>query len=142
MPDQTNQDAAREYLALARKLKRVECEAREKAIRNRNRIAGLQIEPATSVEDDAEAREPGDTNWSDYGFDVHPHVTLTSVSVLLIFILVTLMLREDAAQFFKAVLHLTTSKAGWFLVLVSNIFIIAALWFGLGKFGRIRIGGK
>ena len=41
----TNEASAREHLALARKLKRVEREAREEAIRNRDRIAGLQLEP-------------------------------------------------------------------------------------------------
>ena len=138
----TNEASAREHLALARKLKRVEREAREEAIRNRDRIAGLQLEPTASVEDDAEEREPGDTNWSGYGFDVHPQVTLVSVAILVIFILATLMFKEDASYFFKATLALVTAKAGWFLILVTNIFILAALYFGLGKFGRIRIGGK
>ncbi|MCP5146924.1 MAG: BCCT family transporter [Pseudomonadales bacterium] len=138
----TNEASAREHLALARKLKRVEREAREEAIRNRDRIAGLQLEPTASVEDDAEEREPGDTNWSGYGFDVHPQVTLVSVAILVIFILATLMFKEDASHFFKATLALVTAKAGWFLILVTNIFILAALYFGLGKFGRIRIGGK
>jgi choline/glycine/proline betaine transport protein len=35
-----------------------------------------------------------------------------------------------------------TAKTGWFLILVTNVFIIAALYFALGKFGKIRIGGK
>ena len=138
----TDEASAREHLALARKLKRVEREAREAAIRNRDRIAGLQIEPTASVEDDAGEREPGDTNWSGYGFDVHPHVTLISVAILIVFILATLMFKDDASDFFKATLALVTAKAGWFLILVTNIFIVAALYFGLGKFGRIRIGGK
>jgi choline/carnitine/betaine transport len=133
---------AREHLALAEKLKRVEKEARKEAIHNRDRIAGLQVEPTASVEDDADSREPGDTNWTGYGFDVHPHVTLSSVAILIVFILLTLMFKEDASELFKAALAEITGKAGWFLILVSNIFIIAALYFALGKFGQIRIGGK
>lgn len=138
----TDEVSAREHLALARKLKRVELEAREEAIHNRDQIAGLQLEPTASVEDDAREREPGDTNWSGYGFDVHPHVTLVSVGILIVFILATLMFKDDASHFFKAALALITGKAGWFLILVTNIFIIAALYFGLGRFGRIRIGGN
>ncbi|MCB1854273.1 MAG: BCCT family transporter, partial [Halieaceae bacterium] len=92
--------------------------------------------------DDAGEREPGDNNWSGFGFDVHPHVTLVSVAILIIFILATLMFKDDASEFFKATLALVTAKAGWFMILVVNVFIIAALYFGLGKFGRIRIGGK
>ena len=138
----TDEAYAREHLVLARKLKRVEREAREEAIRNRERIAGLQLEPTASMEDDAGEREPGDNNWSGFGFDVHPHVTLVSVAILIIFILATLMFKDDASEFFKATLALVTAKAGWFMILVVNVFIIAALYFGLGKFGRIRIGGK
>ncbi|MCB1701069.1 MAG: BCCT family transporter [Halioglobus sp.] len=133
---------AREHLALARKFKQVEREAREKAIRNRDRIAGLQLEPTASVEDDAEEREPGDTNWTGYGFDVHPHVTVISVTILVVFILTTLMFKDDASEIFKAALGFITATAGWFLILVANIFIIAAMYFALGKFGEIRIGGK
>jgi choline/glycine/proline betaine transport protein len=65
-----------------------------------------------------------------------------SVTILVVFILMTLMFKEDASELFKAVLATVTSTAGWFLILVTNIFIIAALYFALGKFGEIRIGGK
>lgn len=138
----TDKATAREHLALARKLKQVEREAREQAVRNRGRIAGLQIKPTASVEDDAEEREPGDSNWAGYGFDVHPQVTVVSVAILLVFILLTLMFKQDASELFKAVLAAITSTAGWFLILVANIFIVAALYFALGKFGEIRLGGK
>jgi choline/carnitine/betaine transport len=133
---------AREHLALAKKLKRVEKEARKQAIYNRDQIAGLQVAPTASVEDDADSREPGDGNWTGHGFDVHPHVTLVSVGILIAFILLTLMFKDDASEVFKVVLAEVTGKAGWFLILVTNIFIIAALYFALGKFGQIRIGGK
>jgi len=138
----TDEATASQHLALARKYKEVEREAREKAVRNRGRIAGLQVEPTATVEDDAAAREPGDTNWSGYGFDVHPHVTLVSVSILIVFILLTLMFKDDASALFKAALAAITSTAGWFLILVTNIFILAALYFALGRFGGIRLGGK
>ncbi len=82
----TDELTAREHLALAKKLKRVEKEARKEAINNRDRIAGLQVEPTASVEDDADNREPGDTNWTGYGFDVHPHVTISSIAILTVFI--------------------------------------------------------
>jgi choline/glycine/proline betaine transport protein len=138
----TDEATAREHLALARKLKKVEKEARERAVRQRDRFEGLQIEPTASVEDDAEEREPGDSNWSGYGFDIHPHVTLISVSILLVFIFMTLMFKENASEIFKAGLDFITNTAGWFLILASNIFIVAALYFAMGKFGQIRLGGK
>jgi choline/glycine/proline betaine transport protein len=138
----TDEATAKAQQLLARKLQRVEHEAREKAIRNRDKIAGLQLQPTASVEDDGQQREPGDTNWSGYGFDIHPQVTVASVSILVIFILLTLMFKEDASHLFKAALHIITGKAGWFLILATNVFILAALYFALGRFGRIRLGGK
>jgi choline/glycine/proline betaine transport protein len=138
----THEQSAREKKALAEKLKRIEREARRKAIRERDRFIGLQIRPTASFEDDAEGREPGDTNWTGYGFDVHPHVTFLSASILVLFIVLTLMFKQDASELFKAALSGITSTTGWFMILVSNLFIIAALYFALSKFGRIRIGGN
>ena len=137
----THEQSAREKKALAEKLKRVEREARRKAIRERDRFIGLQIRPTASYEDDAEGREPGDTNWTGFGFDVHPHVTFLSASILVLFIVLTLMFKQDASELFKAALSGITSTTGWFMILVSNLFIIAALYFALSKFGKIRIGG-
>ena len=138
----THEQSAREKKALAEKLKRVEREARRKAIRERDRFIGLQIRPTASFEDDAEGREPGDTNWTGYGFDVHPHVTFLSAGILVLFIVLTLMFKQDASELFKAALSGITRTTGWFMILVSNLFIIAALYFALSKFGRIRIGGN
>ncbi|MEJ2323000.1 MAG: BCCT family transporter, partial [Gammaproteobacteria bacterium] len=131
--------AKREF---AEKLKRVEEEARRKAIRDRQIFRGLQIAPTASFEDDAPGRRPGDTNWTGFGFDIHPHVTFVSAIVLIIFILLTLMFKEDASAFFNSAMEVITTTTGWFLILVANIFILAAIYFAFSKFGRIRIGGR
>jgi len=137
----TNEQSAREKKALAEKLKRVEKETRNKAIRERDRFIGLQIRPTASFEDDAEEREPGDRNWVGFGFDVHPHVTFVSTAILIVFILLTLMFKGEAGELFKTALSSITSTMGWFMILVSNVFIIASLYFALSRFGKIRIGG-
>jgi len=141
MTHYTDERTAKEKRALAKKLKQVEREARRKAIRERDRFTGLQISPSASYEDDAPRREPGDDNWSGFGFDLHPHVTFVSSFVLIVFILLTLMWQEEAAAFFDGAMALITGTMGWFLILVSNLFILAALYFALSKFGHIRIGG-
>jgi choline/glycine/proline betaine transport protein len=138
----THEKSAREKRVLAWKLKQIERKAREKAIREREQFVGLQIAPTASFEDDAEGREPGDTNWTGFGFDVHPHVTFVSALVLIAFILLTLMFKADAEEIFKAGMAFITQKAGWFLILVANIFILACLYFAVGRFGKIRIGGN
>ncbi|NBC14001.1 MAG: BCCT family transporter [Gammaproteobacteria bacterium] len=141
MTHYTDERTAKEKRALAKKLKQVEREARRKAIRERDRFTGLQISPSASYEDDAPRREPGDDNWAGFGFDLHPHVTFVSSFVLIVFILLTLMWQEEAAAFFDGAMSLITGTMGWFLILVSNLFILAALYFALSKFGHIRIGG-
>jgi len=136
-----NEEAARER-EFAEELKRIEEEARERAIRDREPFKGLKIHPTASFEDDAEGREPGDRNLTGFGFDVHQHVTFASTAVLVAFILLTLMFNEDASAFFKAAMEIITGKTGWFLILVSNVFILAAFYFAFGRFGQIRIGGR
>jgi len=138
----THEKSAREKRAFARELKRIEEEARRKAIRDREQFKGLQIAPTASIEDDAEGREPGDENWTGYGFDVHPHVTFVSTIVLISFILLTLMFKESANELFDAAMHGITSTMGWLLVLVANVFILASVYFAFSRFGRIRIGGS
>ncbi|MGD2020364.1 MAG: BCCT family transporter [Thiohalocapsa sp.] len=141
MTHYTDERTAKEKRALAKKLKEVERQARRKAIRERDKFVGLQIRPTASYEDDAPRREPGDNNWSGFGFDLHPHVTFVSSFVLIVFILLTLMFQAEAKAFFDGAMSAITGTMGWFLILVSNLFILAALYFALSKFGHIRIGG-
>jgi choline/glycine/proline betaine transport protein len=141
MTHYVHERTAKEKRALAKKLKQVERDARRKAVRERDRLFGLQVEPTASVEDDAPRREPGDDNWSGFGFDLHPHVTFLSTFVLIVFIVLTLMFDDQATAFFDSAMSAITGTMGWFLILVVNIFILAALYFALSKFGHIRIGG-
>ncbi|MCG6942457.1 MAG: BCCT family transporter [Thiohalocapsa sp.] len=141
MTHYVHERTAKEKHVLAKKLQKVERDARRKAIRERDRLVGLQVTPTASVEDDAPRREPGDDNWSGFGFDLHPHVTFVSSFVLIVFIVLTLMFHQQADAFFDDAMSIITGTMGWFLILVVNIFILAALYFALGKFGSIRIGG-
>ncbi len=127
--------------ALADKLKRAEERARARAIRERSKFFGLQVHPTASYENDSLGREPGENNWTGLGFDIHPQVTIASSCILVLFIVLTLMFQEASAGLFSAALEFITSKGGWFLILASNLFIIAAVYFAMGRFGSIRIGG-
>jgi choline/carnitine/betaine transport len=133
---------ARAKREFAEKIKQVEQEARRRAIRDRDLFKGLQVAPSASFENDSGGRRPGDTNWTGFGFDIHPHVTFVSAFTLIVFILLTLMFQEDASAFFKGAMAGITSTTGWFLILASNIFILAALYYAFSKFGQIRIGGR
>ncbi|HID94332.1 MAG TPA: BCCT family transporter [bacterium (Candidatus Stahlbacteria)] len=127
---------------LAQKLKTAEDEAREKAIKNRDRFFGLQILPTVSIYDDHNRHVPGENNWKKYGLDIHPHVTFFAVAILVSFIVLTMMFQEESKEFFSAMLSSITGGAGWFFILSANLFVLAALYFAFSRFGTIRIGGK
>ncbi|ABR49595.1 choline/carnitine/betaine transporter [Alkaliphilus metalliredigens QYMF] len=128
--------------ALAKKLKNAEIEARKKAIKARKPFKGLQIRPTVSLFDEAGKQEPGENNWEGFGFDIHPQVTMFSVVFLAAFISLTLIFTEASEVFFDNTMTIISKNAGWFFILVANLFIIAALTFAFGKFGNIRIGGS
>ncbi|UMZ73655.1 BCCT family transporter [Natranaerofaba carboxydovora] len=128
--------------ALAKKLKKAEAEERKKAIRERNPFKGLQIRPTASLFDEAGKEEPGARNWEAYGFDIHPHVTLVSGFLLIVFIALTLFNPSQAESIFEIALDFVTRNTGWFFILTANLFIVASLYFALGKFGNIKIGGN
>ncbi|WP_028579989.1 BCCT family transporter [Desulfogranum japonicum] len=127
---------------LAAKLKKAEKKAREKAIKEREQFRGLQIRPTASFFDEAGAQEPGENNWRALGFDIHPQVTIISVLTLSIFILLTLQFKDQAAAICSQALAWTTASFGWFFILSANIFIGAAVFFAISKYGHIRIGGS
>ncbi|WPJ94017.1 BCCT family transporter [Coraliomargarita algicola] len=126
---------------LAEKLKHAEKVAREKAIKERAKFRGLQIRPTPGLFDESEQQEAGENNWSGYGFDIHPHVTFSAVFVLTVFIVITLMFKEEAAAFSTDALAWVSGSFGWFFILAANVFIAAAVYFAFSRFGRIRIGG-
>ena len=127
---------------LAGKLIKAEKNARHKAIQERERFLGLQIRPTASIYDNAEKRDPGENNWVGLGFDIHPQVTFVSTFCLVAFILLTVMFREQANEIFSATLSFVTNTFGWFLILATNVFILAAFFFAFSRFGTIRIGGN
>ncbi len=128
---------------LAEKLRKAEKAARAKAIKEREKFRGLQIRPTVTLLDgEKEEREPGDRNWSGFGFDIHPQVTGVSVLFLAVFIVLTLMFKEEAAEISGDALAWVSNLFGWFFILAANIFIIAAAVFAFSKLGRIRIGGN
>ncbi len=141
MSHEVNPKEAASKRSLARKLKQAEKAAREKAIKQREQFRGLQIRPTATFFDDADAKEPGEGNWSGFGFDIHPHVTFISVAILAIFIVVTLMFQTQAEATSSAALAWISGSFGWFFILSANIFIGAALFFAFSRFGDIRIGG-
>jgi choline/glycine/proline betaine transport protein len=98
---------------------------------------GLQMELFHPESD----REPGDTNIEGYGFDIHPVVFPVALAIIVVFVAVTILLGDQAANYYSAVRSFFEGNFGWFFLLAVNVFIITILYFALSKYGKIRIGG-
>jgi choline/glycine/proline betaine transport protein len=98
---------------------------------------GLQVELFHPDSD----RKPGDTNFQGFGFDVHPVVFPAALLIIGVFIALTLLLGDQAAEWYSAIRGFFEGNFGWFFLLSVNVFIVTILYFALGKYGSIRIGG-
>lgn len=119
-----------------------EREARRRAIEQRPKFEGLQVEPDNKYYEEIADREPGDTNIVKWGFDLHPQVTFVSAGFLVVFLTLTLLYQEPAEAFFNDTLAWIGDTFGWFYILSANIFVASILFFAFSRFGRIRIGGE
>jgi len=140
-PSTDSPQAAGAKRSLAEKLRHAEKVAREKAIKEREKFRGLQIRPTATLLD-GKRREPGDRNWSGFGFDIHPPVTVVAVVFLVAVICLTLLFSNSAAVFSDELFKNIKQTYGWFFILSANIFIVAAACFAFSRLGRIRIGGN
>lgn len=116
-------------------------ESRFHAIHDRPRFHGLQVDPEVDFYPEVRDREPGDTNIVAKGFDLHPWVTFVSAGLLAVFVGLTLAFPEQTSSAYEATLSFTTERFGWFLIVTANILVVAAIYFALSRYGKIRIGG-
>ncbi len=137
----TRRDVTAQRKIVDERVRRAEAE-RLKAIEERDEFYGLQVDPEVDYYDEITHREPGDTNWVGYGFDIHPQVTFVAGGLLVIFVAWTLLAGEQAATVFNNVLAFISLNLGWFYIAAANIFVIAMALFAFSKFGKIRIGGR
>ncbi|GAA0307299.1 BCCT family transporter [Halarchaeum salinum] len=86
-------------------------------------------------------REPGDGNIEKWGFDIHPVVFPAALLLIALFVVLTLVLGQDAARVYSAIRGFFEGNFGWFYLLSVNIFIVTLLFFAVSKYGKIRIGG-
>ncbi|WP_435077284.1 BCCT family transporter [Halococcus sp. AFM35] len=98
---------------------------------------GLQVELFHPDSD----REPGDTNYQGFGFDIHPVVFPVALALIALFVAATILLGDQAATVYTNVFNAINKYFGWFYILAANVFIVTVLYFAVSKYGQIRIGG-
>ncbi|NCD26641.1 MAG: BCCT family transporter, partial [Deltaproteobacteria bacterium] len=114
---------------------------KQKAIHERRTFRGLQIVPTKSYYDDSQGHTPGEDNMVGYGFDIHPQVFFGAGILLVLFIILTLVFKEQSAVFFQRLLDGIGNTFGWFYILSANFFVVAMIIIASSDLGRIRIGG-
>jgi choline/glycine/proline betaine transport protein len=114
---------------------------KHRAIKERGKLYGLQIIPKSTYYDDSEGHVPGEKNWKRFGFDLHPQVSLIAGGLVILFIVLTFIYKEQAITFFQSVLDGIGANFGWLYILAANFFVIVMILFASSKYGNIKIGG-
>lgn len=74
--------------------------------------------------------------------DIHSKVFLISAGTILLFVLLTLALQEEAGQVFTGMRGWLTSNMSGFLLVAANIFVVLCIGLILSPLGKVRLGGK
>jgi len=98
---------------------------------------GLQVELFHAETD----REPGDTNWQGYGFDIHPQVFVISAVIILAFMALSVLFPESAQDTYGDIRTGISENFAWLFIMAANLFIIFMIYLAISKFGKIRLGG-
>ncbi|EZQ15687.1 BCCT transporter [Halopseudomonas bauzanensis] len=74
--------------------------------------------------------------------DIHSKVFLISAGTILLFVLLTLALQEQAAEVFTGLRGWLTSNMTWFFISAANIFVLLCVALIISPLGKVRIGGR
>ncbi|MFT9493433.1 BCCT family transporter [Anaerosolibacter sp.] len=80
-------------------------------------------------------------NFTKYGLDLNPVVSIAAGAFILIFSLYALLNLEHATTVFEKVKNAIITQGDWIFILSSNFFIIICLFLAFSKLGNVRIGG-
>ncbi len=80
-------------------------------------------------------------NFTKFGFDLNPVVSVATVLFILLFSLFALFNLDLANRLFASVQSYIVSNFDWVFILSSNFFIIVCLYLALTRLGNVRIGG-
>ncbi len=83
----------------------------------------------------------GNTVGARWGLDLHPTVFFGSAGLIILMVVGSLLSLDTAGTFFADLQGMIAESAGWFFVLVVNVFLLFGLVVLLSPAGRIRLGG-
>ncbi|MHA6687299.1 BCCT family transporter [Mesorhizobium sp. A556] len=86
--------------------------------------------------------EVGQDNITVMGLDIHNPVFFISGGVIVLFVFLSALFQQPAAEFFGWLRPAATSSFDWFLAIAANIFVLFCVALIFTPFGKIRLGGK
>lgn len=76
-----------------------------------------------------------------FGLDIHNRVFLISGLSIIVFVLLTLIFHDQAAELFSDMRGWLTSNLDWFFISAANIFVLLCLVLIVSPLGKVRLGG-
>jgi len=83
----------------------------------------------------------GEQNIQIFGLDIHNPVFAISASLVVVFVLGTLLFLDQAAGAFTNMRVWITSTFDWFFIISANIVVLFCLGIAVSPLGRVRLGG-
>ncbi len=83
----------------------------------------------------------GRDNIQIWGLDVHQPVFAIAASLVIAFVVITIVFQEQAAAMFIALRPWLTTRFDWVFVISTNIFLLVTLSLIFSPWAKVRIGG-
>lgn len=74
--------------------------------------------------------------------DLNPWVFISSIVVIMLFVLISLMNVEEVSSSANALQTWVANRTGWFFVLTVNIVLLYVIYLLFSRFGGVRLGGS
>ncbi|MGW8379395.1 BCCT family transporter [Streptomyces sp. ODS28] len=88
-----------------------------------------------------DAGEDGDSGAATAGkSSVAPRVFYPSAAIIVAFVLYAVLFKDQAASLVTSVQDNVVGGLGWYYTAVASLFVIFALWVGIGRYGDIKLG--
>ena len=99
--------------------------------------------PVTPIETDYEIGQHNiQPKLGPFGLDIHNPVFAISGLTIIAFVILTLALQDQTAEWFPALRSALTETFDWFFLIAGDIFVILCLALIVSPLGKVRLGGK
>jgi BCCT family betaine/carnitine transporter len=96
----------------------------------------------TLIETDYEIGQDNvETKLGPFPIDIHNPVFVISGGTVVLFVVLTILFREQTEPMFVGLRNMLTSNLDWFFLGAANIFVLFCLFLIVSPWGKVRLGG-